>query len=194
METMGSHYWFLYGDRNGRETLQSGAETYGIVFSTTQPASSQEHTLIHSERRTRLHISHQESLDLISHKSIYHFISPESHCMLILSIIPLCICHHPHLFATPLNFQTAFCHLPGSGCCSVRGLQLYDNWSQTFGRPVPFYCTHGCNMLTLIGRKRAGNILLDVLDRADAGRCAFIAKDNEELCCLTDEMCITVEL
>lgn len=51
METMGSHYWFLFGDENGRGTLQSGAETYGIVFSTTEPASSQKHTHIRSEQR-----------------------------------------------------------------------------------------------------------------------------------------------
>lgn len=51
MEIMGSHYWFLFGEGNGRGTLQSGAETYGIVFSTREPASSQEHTHIRSKQR-----------------------------------------------------------------------------------------------------------------------------------------------
>lgn len=72
METMGSRDWFLFADRNGRGTLQSGAETYGIVFSTTEPASSQEHMHICSEQRDKFPLSHQEREDQISHQSIYH--------------------------------------------------------------------------------------------------------------------------
>lgn len=65
---MDSHYWLSFGDGNGRGALQSGAEAYGIVSPTREPASSQERTLILGEqgewatRETRS----------IRHKSIYH--------------------------------------------------------------------------------------------------------------------------
>lgn len=54
------------------------------------------------------------------------------------------------------------------------------------------FIAHMAEYVDAYRQKRAGNILLDVLDHADAGRCAFIAKDK--LCCLTVEKCITVEL
>ena len=109
---MGSHYWFLFGDRNGRRTLQSGAETYGIVFSTTEPASSQKHTHIRSEQCDWLHISNQERIDQISHKSIYHVNITRGLLHAHIIYQPFRTSSHPHLFATPPNSQTAFLRFP----------------------------------------------------------------------------------
>lgn len=75
-------------------------------------------------------------------------ISPESYCLLIFSINAFRAFSVCNTSSFPNDF-------PGSGCRSVRsgGLQLDDNWSQTFGMPSSIYCTYGCNMLMLVGRK-----------------------------------------
>lgn len=114
METTGSHCWFSSGDRNSRGTLQSGAETYGIVFYATEAASSQEHICI-SGAISSSYLIKRETMESAT-KAFITWISPESYCVRILLISPFCSFHQPPQFATPLNLQTASCEFPGWGC------------------------------------------------------------------------------
>lgn len=69
-----------------------------VLFSPQQSASSQERTHICSEQRDYLPVSHQEAEKIKSAtKAFITLISPESYCMLLLSISPFCTFHHPSL-------------------------------------------------------------------------------------------------